>query len=292
MVVGFIVFYSCESPTESTGKNYSPGTRNYNWKTFSLSNLAPFNQYTKIWGTTPDSIWIIGRAGDYDKSILQFNGMKLNIYNSISIDPSSIFGFSSNNIWFAGSLYDIWKYDGIRIYKFSSHPIKGFNTSFWGDMWGTKINDLYAVGGTFEDSTGEIKSLVLHFDGITWNYAIKTNYNLQFITIRKSIRSQKYYLIGYKSLATGDSSYFYQFDGNNINEIKFKGSAPTNKSINLLDQTVYFNYDGEIYKDINNSIEFVVSLKGSISSTQFWVEMKRIFLSKHQMESVIIMGLI
>jgi hypothetical protein len=277
---------TCEdSSVNPPGKIYTPGPRNYIWKMYPLNDNAPFNHYTKIWGCDTNYIWIVGIAGDFDKTILRFNGQNVSPYGPLSIDPKAVYGFSNNDVWFAGTNFDMWRFNGSTIFKFSTHPIDSFVVSFWGDIWGTDADNVFAVGSATHQYSGEIKSIMMHFDGSSWNHLIKPESPIHFVNIRRGITDAKYFLEGYKIQSNApDSTFFYEFDSNNFKSIDIGFSPnPIAKSISLLDGITYFINGKEMYKSINGMINYYTSFQNSnLSGVKIWGRTEKDFFIQTQ----------
>lgn len=277
---------TCEDTTVNpTGKVYTSGPRNYTWKMYPLNDNAPFNHYTKIWGSDTNNIWIVGGAGDFDKTILRFNGQNVFPYGPLSIDPKAVYGFSNNNVWFAGSSFDLWRYNGSTISKFSTHPIDSFALSFFGDIWGIDAENVFAVGSATHQFSGEIKSVIMHFDGSSWNHVIKPEAPIHFVNIRKGIADTKYFLKGYKiQQNVPDSTFFYEFDGKNFRIIDIGFSTnPIAKSVALLDNITYFINGKEMYKSINGIINYYTSFQNSnVTGVKIWGRTEKDFFIQTQ----------
>ncbi len=273
IVVGCLVFYSCESPTEATGKNYSPGSRDYTWEMLPIGEDAPNNLYTQLGGVSPDEIWIMGNAGDFDKTILKYNSVNVSRYGQLSIDPRAVFGLSQDEIWFSGSQFDFWKYNGYSISKFNTNSLEGYYNSFIVDIWGTDKNKLYAVGSGTVTSNGQVNALIMNYNGTSWDYPIAPLENLHFIRIRKGTTDNDYYLLG-GTVKSGEPDVygFYKFDGKNVLPFSLSNESNTNnKNIFLLDEFLYFYDNKEIYKMMNNKVQHFISLQNTnINSTRVW----------------------
>lgn len=273
-----------ENPIEAKDGTitYEPGSRNYDWKLYPLNENAPLNSYTKIWGSSINNIWIIGSAGDFDRTILRFDGEKINNYGHLSINPRSVYGISSNEVWFAGTDIDFWKYDGNNIQEFSSHPLNGYSNSFLGDIWGTKRDNVYSVGSILEDSTGKVKGLIMHYNGSKWNYAMLPIYELHFLSIRKGLEDTNYFLLGYN--VTLSKANFYEFNGSEITLVQV--GEETNsifKAITLLDGIIYFNTEKVIYKLVNGKFKLLTNLKNTIADgSKFWGRNEKDFFIQTQ----------
>ena len=100
-------------------------------------------------------------------------------------NPTSIYGFSSNDIWISyvnGSLYH---YNGFNWTKDTTIIIDKLGQMVIQSIWGNSSTDVYAVryagfvGGYY-------KGVIVHFDGSKWNVLDIPVVTTIFIRIRKS----------------------------------------------------------------------------------------------------------
>ena len=264
---------TCKNEVTAVEDNVKPGRRDYEWEITTINEDAPNNLYTQLGGVTPDEIWIMGSAGDFDKTILKYNGIKVSRYGQLSIDPRAVFGLSQNEIWFSGSQFDIWKYNGSSISKFSTDSLDGYYNSFVVDIWGSDKNNLYAVGSGTITSTGQITALIMNYNGISWNYPIPPVPDLHLVRIRKGTTDNNYYLLGVIVKSGEPDVYgFYKFDGASILPFNLNDESETiDKSITVLDNFLYFYDNKEIYKMMNNGVQHFISLENTnVNGTQIW----------------------
>jgi len=261
----------CTNPTEPKEtllpeKEYEPGTRDYVWSIDTLNNDAPFNYYTKIWGSSPNDIWIVGGGPKENMQILKFNGDSVySIYDiDITSTPWSVFGFDSNDVWIGGSNFDIKHYDGESLTTYSRLPLEGFRSSGISDIWGINKSDVFAVGG-LSNNDGSLYASIMHYNGIDWQYSVDPIFNLQFLQIFKDNFHDDYYLLAHRvSAQNPDSAYIIKFDGNSIHEENIASSInPLAKQLALMDGTLYFMIDEELYKLWNGKIAKKLSLNGT-----------------------------
>jgi len=263
------VFISCEKGTEP--ENTKPGSREYEWKSVSISDYNYNNLYTQIGGVSHDEIWLTSYAGDYNQTILKYDGDSITNFASLSIDPKAVFGLVQNEIWFTGAQFDIWKYNGSTISKFSTHILDDYYASFIVDIWGSSKNNLFAVGSG-SDNFGRVNSLIMHYNGSFWEYSIPPIPDLHFIKIRKGA-DNNYYLLGIIVKAAESDVYgFYKYNGKGIVPFHFSGESITKKkSMTSLNNEVYFYDDKEIYKMTNNGVQHFLSFQNTnVDGGQIW----------------------
>ena len=261
LLVFLIGFISCsDKSVDTTEKTYSPRTRNYEWESIPIGEDAPNNLYAQLGGVSPNEIWIMGSAGDFDKTILKYNGIKVSPYGQLSIDPRAVFGLSQNEIWFTGSQFDIWKYNGSSISRFSTDTLDGYYNSFIVDIWGIEKNNLFAVGSGTVTSSGQVNALIMNYNGKTWNFLTSPVPDLHLAKIKKGIADNNYFLLGIIVKSGEPDVYgFYKFDGKNVLPFNLRNESNTNaENIFLLDGYLYFYDNKEIYKMMNNNVQCIL----------------------------------
>ncbi len=163
------LFYSCNT-TEPTDE-LKPGRRDYTWKVDTLANIAPSNSYTELWGYDAQHIWVAGDSWDLDKNILEFDGTNWRALPLPTQPPApapwALWGTDANNIWAAGDKF--FKYEGNNFKYFNKYSLVGFTNLTTLDMCGYTKDNLYAVGGAYEDTTGKYYGYIMKFDGSNWN---------------------------------------------------------------------------------------------------------------------------
>lgn len=267
-ILSSIFLTLCTNPTEPKEKllpekEYEPGTRDYVWSIDTLNIDAPLNYYTKIWGSSPNDIWIVGQGGDPAKRVIRFNGASLYYFgpNDQSFEARSVFGFTQSEIWIGGENFDFWHSSGDNITLNSEHVLQGFREGNISDIWGDSQSNIFAVGGSVHIEE-KIYAILLNFNGNVWNYASDPIFNLQFQTIRKDQYNSDYYILALRvNPPNPDSAYFYKYDGFSLKKVFITDSInPLAKQIFLMDGTIYFIQDKEIYKLWNGKINKKISL--------------------------------
>jgi len=252
-------------------KEYEPGTRDYTWRIDTLNNDAPYNYFTKIWGSSPNDIWIVGGGPTENMQILRYNGESIySIYDiDITSTPWSVFGFDSNDVWIGGSNFDFKHYDGTSLTLNNILYKKDYIKSAFSDIWGTSHSHLMAAGGILH-SMDVIYGVVMIYNGVKWEYAEEPIPNLQFTTLRKSLYEDDYFLLGFKlGNNSPDSSFFYRYNGDEISKLDIGTSYPPSKKyIGLMDETIYFINNKIIYKLWDGAIKQKISLANTIASSE------------------------
>jgi len=252
-----IMNISCNDNPVGPGNEPPPGRRDYEWVIDTLK--IPFNYLSKIWGNSPENIWAIGSGGSLSTTIWHFDGNNWSTDNiSRQFVPTSIFGFSDNNVWVGGDNGKIWHYDGNQwTENFQFYPA-GIYSSVFFDIWGDDPNNIYAVGYLYDNQ--KRLGLILHYNGTTWEKVEIPNLEIGFLKIRKS-DNQKYYVYGWTDKPNKpDSTKIYEYVRNNIVEI-YKGDFSTNEfsTLALVGTKVYFTIGYSIYDYVNKNFNPLIT---------------------------------
>lgn len=240
-----------------------PGRRDYVWAVDTLKlPRSHFFTPSRIWGSNPADVWITG-FGDAGNLLWHFDGT---VWTRDSthylINPSALWGTTSNNIWLGNSNSTFWRYDGTKWYKFSEHKLSGFDAITIVDIYGTSSNDLWAAGDASQFFGGtKYNGVMMHFDGSQWQFVSIPEIRVGFTTIFKQQSTGLYFLHGIQYETTGDTDRIYSFDGRSFNQVHATGQFGTN--IFLVRDEVYFVMNRKIYKYFDNKMELWKDFTGT-----------------------------
>ncbi|MCK9426451.1 MAG: hypothetical protein M0Q21_10470 [Ignavibacteriaceae bacterium] len=228
---------SCKkSPTEVVD-NTQPGRRDYVWTVDTIST-DPFVYITRFWGSAPNDIWAVGG------NLFHYDGNKwVEIKTKNPVYPQAVFGFSQNDVWAAG-YSKIWHYNGNQWSFFSDHSLPGYHNSFFNRIWGETANDVYLVGGSNSDSLGNYKGIVLHYDGIKWNYIDIPELRVAFADVKKS--SSKLIFTAYQDENNSSTTFFVLEYGGNTFKILYKGNEVP--QLTYLKGNLFVNIGKKVFK--------------------------------------------
>jgi len=264
----FVNINSCNGITEP---EIQPGRRDYVWEVDTIK--IPFNVLGRLWVNSANDMWAVGSGGGLDQTIWRFNGVSWKTDGiSRPIAPITVFGFSSNDVWFGGSEGNIWRYDGSKFYSsLKFRPTPNWVYSGFHDLYGPSSKDLYAVG--WLDSNKVRYGKIFHFNGSNWRLLNISSKGDDFMQIRKGKNDSKYYLLSWRSdNINSDSVRIYSFDGTKLNELH-RGlmNDKHGAGIETINGKVYFGIDNAVYTydngkfvkkfDVNNS-DFARFLNG------------------------------
>jgi hypothetical protein len=267
-------FQRCKSPV-SPEDNIVLGRRDYTWTVDTL--IIPNSFVYRMWGNDLNNVWAIAGAGDFDKTIYHYDGKSWKTDGiHRSLDPSSIFGSSANNIWIGGGNGEFYHYDGTSWIYFSKLISDEGKFIVFENIWGNGPDDIYAIGAYSDNNLLNNNGVIAHFDGTSWKLLpIKATGSL--LSLYQDIKGQILISGNYYGLI--DTSKLFLLKNNTISEI-FSGIAnkSTTVTIHKISKDVvitigkklytYANNVFQPYLDINNS-SFTGEVSGRSSNDLF-----------------------
>ncbi len=235
-----------------------PGRRDYAWTVDTIN--VPLYYVNKIWGSSPENVWIIGTGGSLATNIWHYDGITWKTDNvSRGINPKSIIGFNQNDVWIAGNEGEIWHFDGkqwSRNYKYQHNINLGFYA--FNEIYGDSPGNIYATG--FTDSADVRTTLLMRYNGSYWWKMKIPKLAYQFVRIRKGlIENLNYYLLGYSEDSSGKSTIaIYEFNGKNLKSIyESIYSSQTRASIQAIQGKIYIIIGNTIFRYVNNVYKLI-----------------------------------
>ena len=267
--IAAIIFYSCKDNPVNPEDNLQPGRRDYTWK---VDTIKIPNNYSAdlrvIWGSSPSDIWVAGPSFTYKYTMWHYDGNNWtpNAIASPS-NPTSIYGFASNDIWIGyvnGSLYH---YNGFSWTKDTTIIIDKLGQMVIQNIWGNSSNDVYAVGYAGFVG-GDYKGIIAHFDGRKWNVLDIPDTKTIFLKIRKANNINNNYLIQSESIQETQPGRLklYALNGTKVNQILKTQDAITLSRIN---EQTYVGVNKKIYK-FNNNLEIWKDLSATNFPSRGW----------------------
>ena len=252
-----VMLNTCSDNPVNPGDNVPPGRRDYVWTVDTID--IPFSTIRRLWGISPNDFWAIVSGSDLSRTIWHYDG---NIWTtdgiSRNLEPTAIFGFSSNNIWIGGSDGRIWYYDG-NVWNedtvLNVVPGKGI---VFENIWGESRDNVYAVGAYTDDNLLFNNGVIAHYDGNAWSLVNIEPISNSLVKIYKDFYTNQYFLRSIKNSLQQDSTKILKFSGTNLTEI-YGGTFSRENVANmeLIGREVYFVTGREINKYNGSQFETI-----------------------------------
>jgi hypothetical protein len=165
LIAMIVVIISCEE--NGVEPEPQPGRRDYTWTVTEIKPGYESLYLMRIWGSAANDVWSVGGSSSARTTLWHYNGNRWNcdsVYRAIQ--PSSIFGFSKNEVWLGNANSTIWKYNGKDWVKYGEYKVEGFDDNFIINIVGNNNNDIYSVG--FGNSSENYKAILMRFNGYNW----------------------------------------------------------------------------------------------------------------------------
>ena len=259
-----ILFISCGvTDTETINKPVEPGRRDYVWEVDTLNTSG--GTINCIWGSSPTDVWAAGNSPYVSHSeIWHYDGLSWNMFTDISYtwNPSSLFGFSKNDIWIGGGGGYFYHYEGNKWSISQRFVGTNINCMTVRDIWGDAPNNIYATCDALKPGNNkDVSSLILHYDGFDWKEVFRNDTTIQYYTIRGY--KKNLYIVGETSKFDGSDYYkIYEFSNNSMKEI-FSGKCSQVNGCNLeiIGDELYFVIWGKINELQNETFTEVLKLE-------------------------------
>jgi hypothetical protein len=254
--LSFLPLYSCNI-TEPPIDDSNPGRRDYTWTVDTLDTPS----YFRMWANSPTDVWCTS-AGDWDKSIAHFDGIKWSSYGVSGLfNLSSIYGFSSDNIFIGADNGSIWRFDGTNWNLFAQLTKDGHSDIVFDNIWGSSPNDFFAFGAYPDESGNASNAVIAHYSNNKWE--ILNSDKLFGIAehLYKNIYDQKIYLQVIGGRNNIDSTHIYEYSQGRYyklySNIWLQGLQA---DISLIQGEVYFIMGSQIAVRRNNQFQTILNV--------------------------------
>ncbi len=244
VIISIFLLISCGvTDNENNDQTISkPGRRDYVWQTDIV--YGQNSQIYSMWGSSSDNVWIVGYSTYvFIPQVWHFNGSNWDWCSNTPNDmyANCIFGIDESNIWIGDDKGGIYFYNGSTWVKDFQYNDANLEFLKFNKLWGSTRSNLYAVGtASVKDSFNVYRSVVLHYNGASWEELFKGKTSLQYFNIIKY--KSNLYLAGY--LRDSDDKNYYVIDeykNGSINEIyKAESNIIGRVNIELIGGELYF----------------------------------------------------
>lgn len=243
---------TCNNNPVTPPDDTKPGSRDYVWTADTLWT-EDFFGITDMWGSSPNSIWMVASGTSAKDCLWYYNGEKWIRYNQLlSPGLNTVFGANANEIWIGDSFNTIWRNKGSGWEKFQQFTLEGFDNVVITSIYGTSANNLYASGFADDNNNSNYKGIILKYNGTNWKFLDIPDIKVSFNRIKR-INDGKY-LIWATNFENGIFlEKLFIFDGNGgLKEIYSDNSYP---HLNEMNEEVYVTINNRIYKWNNEKLE-------------------------------------
>jgi hypothetical protein len=238
------IINSCESnPVEQKA---TPGRRDYVWTVDTINPGQESLYLGRIWGSSPDDVWAVGSSSWTATSIWHYDGLQWKC-DSIprKINPFAVFGLSSNEVWLGNSNKTIWKFDGTQWLQFGEYVMSGYDMMCLNNFDGLSRSSIYGVGYVELYNANKWKGIIMHYNGISWNFLDVPETKVSFETVAIEPKTGTLVMSGTVYDPSGFIAKVYCWDGNELKEL-LSGSGWS--FVTKLGDEIFATLDSKIYK--------------------------------------------
>jgi hypothetical protein len=242
-----------KSLTEPAPDNTQPGRRDYVWTVDTLKLPEGYSTVlSRMWGSSPEDVWAVGDAYSSQHCLWHYDGTQWKNDPTLrNIYPSAVWGTDKNNVWLANSNSTIWRFDGLTWIKYNDLVLLDYNTITIESIVGSSKNNIYGVGVAFHKNGKDYKGVLIHYDGVKWEFIQLPTIKILFAKIVYIRESNEYLLAGFDF----ENPYFYRlyrFINNKLIEIfniqnkviAFDEMGASN--LVMVDKTLFSYYNGKL----------------------------------------------
>jgi hypothetical protein len=245
-----ISFNTCDD-NPVNGDDLKPGRRDYVWTADTLWT-ADFFGIHDVWGSSPNSIWMVAAGTSAKDCLWYYDGVKWARSNQIlNSSLNTVFGVNPDEIWMGDSYGTIWRNTGSGWQMFQQIAVSGYDRIIIASIYGATQNNLYAIGGADNYDGSGYKGIILNYDGTDWKLLNIQDIRVGFHRIKKMKNGN--YLIEGSNDDNGFLEKLFVFDGgNNLKEIYSDYTYPY---LDEMNGDAYIAINRKIYKCINDKLE-------------------------------------
>jgi hypothetical protein len=216
----FVILISCKKTSTEPEQNYEPGRRDYTWTIDAINSGKEYLYLGNIWGISSKDIWAVGNSSWSTTSIWHYNNAQWKC-DSLPryVDPLTVFGFSSNEVWLGNANSTIWKYNGFTWSKFGEYKLTGYDRTIINYFDGTSNMNIYGVGNVVVNNSDKYKGVIIRYDGTNWNFIDIPETQVMFGSVAIESKSNTLVMCGYTRVSTGLIAKVHYWNGVELKEI-------------------------------------------------------------------------
>jgi hypothetical protein len=247
LLFSLIILISCKKTSTEPEQNYEPGRRDYFWNITEINSGNESLYLNRIWGIAPTNIWAIGNSSWSATTIWHYNGAQWRC-DSIprNVNPTSIYGLSSNQVWLGNGNNTIWKYDDSKWQKFGEYTISGYDKTCINNFEATSAVNIYGVGFVELYGANKWKATIIRYDGTNWNFINSVpETKVSFETVAIETKSNTLVMSGAVNEQTGFIAKVYYWNGVELKELLSENGS---SFVTKLGDEIFATLNSKIYK--------------------------------------------
>ncbi len=270
--ISFVLFtalFSCKDNPVDPYANLEPGRRDYEWTVDTIE--VPIRDYLlpmRMWGSSPNDIWIVGEADVTYNNIWHFDGSSWqNIPVAGLYNPLGIFGFSKDQVWLSNAYGEFWNYNGTSWKKHSRVSFPDFDIIDSQNIWGCSTNNIYSVG--FRETyniQGQFGTIV-KYDGSKWKILNIPNIPGSFISVKCQVSTGWYFIDAFNSNTATNPYSIFVLKNDSLKMVHTGNKITTVSSIG---DEAYLLIDKSIFKYENDKLHLWKDFSGTNYQGRIW----------------------
>ncbi|MBI9073739.1 MAG: hypothetical protein JEY94_19240 [Melioribacteraceae bacterium] len=269
LILATLFLFNCEDSNPIKTEDI-PGRRDYTWR---IDTLRKFDPFYRLWGNSPNNIFVVG-SGPFDKKSIHYDGKKWS-YSTHSgyISLHSIGGFSENEVFTGAIQGRLLKLNGTNWEIIKTFENDGSNEIGINQIWGFNGNNFFAAGGC-RDVTGYYnKTVIYNYKNASWNQLnINGAKGIVESICKETTNSPLYFnTIFWGGGVSTDSTFLYEYSDSKMSRI-YSGEDDYDESstISLVGNKLFFSIGKKLFLRKDKKFIEVLSLENENYYNKFW----------------------
>lgn len=224
--------------------------------------------FYRSWGNSPESMWLIADCSDYKKNL--WRKRKIWWYSVFDrenrMTPDAIWGSAENDVWIYSSDESLHHFDGEVWSKFCDISYKNYDAIGIQNLWGTSSSNIFAVGFAEGNQGNKREAVIIHFNGVSWNFLDIPEFPYSFISIFYDT-SESIYIINANDFINSPLSHVYtlSMEDTTLTEIH---TSKRWADLHYVNKEVYIGDDQDskrvIYEYVDNQMKLKYDFTGTL----------------------------